>query len=437
MDQDKKNFIRFIVIWFGELVSSIGSGLTSFGLGVYVFQLTGSATACSIVTLCAFLPTVLLNPVAGVLADRMDRRLLMILGDSLSAIGLIIMLFCFFVGINNVGIICLCVILSSVFASLLDPAYKATITDLLTVEQYSKAGGLVQLASAAKFLIAPAIAGVLMKSSGIQLILVIDILTVVFTCLAVFFVGKTIAKNKQKREKSSFFKEFAEGWSILTENKGVVALVLITSLITFYIGFIETLFTPMLLEFTTSDVLGFCVSLAAIGMLLTSLYTGVKGIKTKFVAALSVALAIAGCFVCIIGASRNIYVIAISGFMFFATLPFANTSIDVLLRSSISTSAQGRVWGLISLISQVGYLVAYSISGPLSDYVFNPMLKPEGILANSVGKIIGTGNQRGIGLLLIICGIMTIIVGLYISRAKKVKEIEYNLLQSVQSVNCK
>ena len=81
-----------MIIWFGEFVSSIGSGLTAFALAVYVFQMTGTATSVSLVILFSFLPSILLSPVAGVLADRFDRRLMMIIGDSLSALGLLFIL---------------------------------------------------------------------------------------------------------------------------------------------------------------------------------------------------------------------------------------------------------------------------------------------------------------------------------------------------------
>lgn len=89
----RHNFNRFLLLWAGELVSSIGSGLTSFGLGVYVFGLTGSAANVALVTLLAFLPTLLLSVPAGVLADRYDRRLLMMLGDGCSALGILFPLF--------------------------------------------------------------------------------------------------------------------------------------------------------------------------------------------------------------------------------------------------------------------------------------------------------------------------------------------------------
>ncbi|WP_245742619.1 MFS transporter [Fontibacillus panacisegetis] len=92
MNSSGKSFRKFLLLWSGQLTSAIGSGLTSFGLGIYVFQQTGKASAMALVTLLAFMPSLLLSAFAGVLADRYDRRLLMMLGDSLSATGLIYIL---------------------------------------------------------------------------------------------------------------------------------------------------------------------------------------------------------------------------------------------------------------------------------------------------------------------------------------------------------
>ena len=88
------NYKRFLLLWSGELISAVGSGLTGFGLGVYVFQKPGSAASMALVSLLAFLPTLLLSAPAGVLADRYDRRLLMIAGDGLSSLGLLYILAC-------------------------------------------------------------------------------------------------------------------------------------------------------------------------------------------------------------------------------------------------------------------------------------------------------------------------------------------------------
>ena len=94
MNVEKSNFPPFMLLWAGELISGIGGGLTSFGLGVYVFHETGSAASMALVTLLAFLPTLLLSVPAGILADRYDRRLLMMIGDGCSALGILYIWIC-------------------------------------------------------------------------------------------------------------------------------------------------------------------------------------------------------------------------------------------------------------------------------------------------------------------------------------------------------
>ena len=125
-----------MLLWSGELISSIGGGLTSFGLGVYIFNKTGSAAGMALVTLLGFLPTLVLGVPAGVLADRYDRRLLMMVGDGCSALGIIYILICMLSGGASLTQICIGVFVSSVFSALLEPSYKATITDLLTKEEF-------------------------------------------------------------------------------------------------------------------------------------------------------------------------------------------------------------------------------------------------------------------------------------------------------------
>lgn len=80
---------KFLVIWAGELISCIGSGMTDFALSMCVYQMTGSVSYVSLVTLLAYMPTILLSPIGGVLADRYDRRLLMIIGDAFSGLGIL------------------------------------------------------------------------------------------------------------------------------------------------------------------------------------------------------------------------------------------------------------------------------------------------------------------------------------------------------------
>ena len=403
----KSNFKKFILLWFGELISSVGGGLTSFGLGVYIFQKTGSASSMALITLLGFIPTLLLSVPAGVLADKYDRRLLMILGDGLSAFGVVFIFLCMLNGGASLFQICVGVFISAVFSSLLEPSYRATITDLLTKEEFSKASGLVSLAGSSRYLLSPIIAGFILSVSSINTILIIDICTFFLTIITTLIVRKNIKSNNVKKDQN-FFSSLKEGWDTIRSKKGIFTLVLISSVITLFMGAFQILVEPLVLSFTTPKVLGVTETICACGMLVSGIVLGIFGIKKNYVKVLSIALALGGLFIFGFGIFENIVPITIFGFLFFAMLPFANNSLDYLTRTNIPDELQGRVWGLIGFISQLGYVVAYALSG---------------VTADALGSVVGSVG-RGAAVVIEISGLLLFAISIFIPKFKSLKDIE-------------
>lgn len=404
----KQNFNRFLLLWAGEFVSSIGGGLTSFGLGVYVFEQTGSATDMALVTLLAFLPTLLLSVPAGVMADRYDRRLLMMLGDGCSAVGILFILFFMLRGGASLTEICIGVTVSAVFSSLLEPSYRATVTDLLDAEEYSRASGMVSIAGSARYLISPILAGVLLTVSDIRLLLILDICTFFLTVICTGVVRKGLTE-KTTEEKEPFFKALRMGWQAVTEKRGVFLLILLSSVMTCFMGAFQILAEPLILDFENSITLGIGETVCASGMLVSSLVLGVKGIKKGYLKILSVSLTIAGIAMIIFGLKENIYLICVAGFLFFAMLPFANNCLDFLIRTNIADELQGRAWGFIGFLSQIGYVVAYGLAG---------------VLADGIGEQFQLGVGRGAAAVIMVSGVLLGIMALAIYPIKSVRELE-------------
>ena len=414
-----KNFYK---LWLGELISSIGSGMTAFALSVYVYKKTGSVSYVSLITLLSFMPSIVLSPIGGLLADRYDRRLLMIIGDLFSGLGLVYILWSIQAGEKSIVPIFVGITFSSIFTSLLEPSYRATLTDILEEENYAKASGLIQVAGSAKYLISPVIAGMILSVADIRVILLLDILTFITTCLMIFLVRKSMNSETQNYKKDSF-KGLLEGLFIIKENRGVYFLVIIMFFVCFFMGFIQILIRPMILALSSVKTAGIMESLCAVGLLIGSLWIGIAGIKKNYSKILAVACFFCGIFMSMTGVNENLNIIGISTFLFFSTLPFMNSCADVLVRVSIPNELQGRVWGLISLITQMGTVVAYIISGVMADYVFEPMFNKNGILVENIGKIIGTGKGHGIGFMLILSGMGMLIMAIVIWKNGEIREI--------------
>jgi MFS transporter, DHA3 family, macrolide efflux protein len=346
MNNLEKSFKKFLLLWSGEFISAIGSGLTAFGLAIYIFQQTGKASDTALVTLLGFMPSLLLSTLAGVLADRYDRRFLMMLGNSLSVVGLVFILMCILQGEAQLWQIYVGVTITSIFSSLLDPAYKATITDLLTEDQYTKASGLVQVAGSAKFLVSPVIAGFLLSISNIKVLLIIDICTFLVSVISTIAVRNGLASKKCEQPKS-FIREFKDGWDAVSKNRGVFVLVIMGSLITFSLGFIETLAIPMILAFSNSSVVGTVETIVALGVIASIVILGIFPIKKEYVKMLSISMFFEGIFMAVFGSRENIILICIAGFLFFAMMPILNSSIDFLIRTNIENELQGRAGHLL------------------------------------------------------------------------------------------
>ena len=399
---------KFLLLWIGELISSIGGGLTSFGLGVYVFQKTGSAAGMALVTLLGFLPTLLFTVPAGVLADRYDRRVLMMIGDGCSGLGILYIFLCMLHGEANLVQISIGVFVSAIFSSLLDPSYRVTITDLLSKEEFSKASGLVSLAGSARYLFSPVIAGLLLAYHDISLLLLIDVSTFFVTITTTFIVRRGI-KAKQSTEKQSFLESMKEGWRAIHIEKGVFVLVLCSSLITLFLGTLQILVEPMILSFADSKVLGIVETLCASGMLVSGILLGGFGIKKEYGKVLQISFFMAGIFMIGMSIFENLVSISIFGFFFFATLPLCNNCMDYLCRTNIPDALQGRAWGFIGFLSQIGYVIAYAVSG---------------LAADGLGSLSGMGVGRGAAFMIGISGVFLSLVAVTLLRFPAIKELE-------------
>ena len=406
--ENKSNYKKFLLLWSGEFISSIGGGLTSFGLSVYVFQKTGSAASMALVVLLAFLPVLLLSPIAGVLADRYDRCLMMMIGDGMSGFGLIYILVCMFTGKAGLLQICIGVFVSAVFSSLLEPSYRAVVTDMLTKDEFSKASGMMSIAGSARYLISPMLAGFLLTVSDVKLLMIIDTCTFILTVICTAVVRNSCIA-RQIKTNESFVESFKVGWRAITEKKGIFVIIIVSSVMTCFMGAIQILVEPMILDFQTSKVLGVAETVCASGMLVSSVIIGIIGLKKNFTRILSASLTVCGLSMVGFGLKENIYVICCFGFMFFFMLPFANNCLDYLARTNIDADKQGRAWGLISFLSQLGYVAAYGGAGLIADKI-------------AVVKHIGVG--RGAAIVIMVSGVMLAILAILLLRFKSVRELE-------------
>lgn len=424
-DKDQKKAMnKFKILVMGQLISSIGSGLTDFGLAIYVLAMTGSVTATAIVSICAFLPSIVLAPVGGVLADHYDRRVMMILGEMFSGLGLVICLATIMSSKPSLVLICVGVGVSSAFTALMEPAFKATVTDLLSEEDFAKAGGMVQIANSAKLIISPAIAGVMLRYTTVSTLIIIDILTFFTTVFIIMIVKKGMVTTHRQKSDLGFWNEMQQGIAVIQGKRGIMTILVIMTIAVFCLGFVQILSKPLILAFAAETQLGMLATVSAMGMLVGSIIMSCMKKVKSYVTLLVIGLVGCGIFFALMGIKENLFLIATFGFLMFVFMPAVQIGAEVLIRKNLANEVQGRAFGLIGFITQMGYIFAYIVSGVLSDFIFEPFMCGDSLLAAAIGKIIGRGAGRGIALLIVIAGIALAIIGMVVSRLKSVKMLE-------------
>jgi MFS transporter, DHA3 family, macrolide efflux protein len=417
----------FIIVWLGQLISLIGSGLSGFALGFWVLQRTGSVTQFGLISLFATLPGILISPIAGALVDRWDRRLAMLLSDIGAGLSILVIGLLFWIGKLEIWHIYLATATSSAFNSLQWPAYRAATTLLVPEKYLGRASGVVQAAFATSELISPPLAAILLANIQLQGVIAIDVVTFIFSIITLLFVRFPNPKiiDEGKAKKSSLLQEAAYGWTYIIARPGLLALLVFYAITNFFTGIVSVLVQPLALAFAPITVVGTVLSVGASGMLFGSLVMSVWcGFKRPIYGVLCFTL-LGGLSIAFAGARPSVPVFFVTAFLYYFGLAIINASGQVIWQKKIPVEIQGRVFAVQRMIGWGALPLAYVLAGPLADRVFTPLLVTNGPLADSVGRIIGVGPGYGIALLFVIMGTLTAltaIVGYCYPRLRFVEE---------------
>jgi MFS family permease len=436
----------FLLIWWGQMVSLLGSSLTEFALGVWVYQETGSITQFALISLCIHLPNLFISPFAGAIVDRWNRRWAMILSDSVAGIAASTITVLLFLGHLQIWHIYVAVTINSFFSAFQWPAYMAAIAQLVPPQHLGRANGLVQIARANAKILGPTIAGFLVAIVQIQGILLIDFCSFIFaltTLLCVRFpqlqIEAVVPEEKAQKNKQEgiqfdrLWQEVSEGWTYIKGRPGLMGLTVFFAVTSFTEGMLQVLFWPLVLNSASSRALGIVLSIAGCGMLLGSLAISAWGGPKRRVHGILMFAGLQGLCLCLGGLPSTTIVAAIGGFGYLFARPIVVSCNQTIWQRKVPLDLQGRVFALQMAVEKALLVVSLICAGPLADQVFEPLMAPDGLLANSIGLLIGVGPGRGIGLLFMLMGSINIIATAIAYRTPHVRRVEKELPDAIIS----
>ncbi|TAK14418.1 MAG: MFS transporter [Anaerolineae bacterium] len=402
----------FYIIWFGQFVSALGSGLTGFALGVWLYQDTGSVAYFAMSILAFMIPGIFFSPVAGALVDRFPRRWMMILSDTGAGLSTLFVLAMLLTGSLAWWHIVIANFFNALFNSFQWPAWSAATTMLVPQEQLGRASGMSQIGDALSQIISPAIAGAMFVAFGLEGVVIIDFATFLFAVLTLLAVRipEPVISAESKKNRGSLLTEIRFGWNYITARKGLFYLLLFFAATNFLFGFMNPLMLPMLLELTTPDKVGFSASMVGVGMLVGTLVMSAWGGPKRRVFGVVGFSIWGGIAYGMLGVVPSIAWVTFWAFMLMMVFPIVGGSSQALWQAKTDPDVQGRVFSVRRTIAQFTAPIGVLLAGPLVDGVFQPAMNEGGVLASRLGPWIGVGPGRGVAALFVVLGLLQLVV---------------------------
>ena len=431
----------FFTIWIGQLVSLLGSQLTGFALGVWVYDQTHSVSMLALVQVALQAPYVVLSPLAGVLADRWNRRTAMIVSDFGAGLAVLAAGALFLTHHLQVWMVIPIVLWMSTFHTLMWPSLTATTTLLVPKKHYGRASGFTQLGEALPAIAGPAIAGALYVTIQLGNMALIDFVSYVFAVLLMLLFVRIPSPASTIQEANAarrLWQDMRFGWDYITARKGLLALLILFMAYNFLSGVIGPLITPLILDNWNASTLGLLSTLMGVGMLSGTLVMSAWGGSQRKIFTLLGAGLLDGLFLVAAGLRVSLPLLAVCGFGAMFCGPIINRASQAIWQAKVAPNLQGRVFGFCRTISLSAGLLAPLLAAPLADYIFKPAMAPGGVLAMVLGPIFGVGASRGVGVMISLVGLLIImaeIIALNIPRLTRVEVDlpDYDLAQATRA----
>lgn len=405
----------FILIWAGQLVSLLGSHLTGFAIGIWVYQSSRSVTLFALANLFAQLPGLLLSPFAGALVDRWNLRWTLILSDAMAALGTLALLLLAKSGHLEIWHIYLLLAFTSLSSAFQVPAHGAMVTVLVPRRDLARAGGMNEMSNGLSQLVAPVLGGVLLGLVRLEGVALVDLLTflVALATLWIARIPRVPLSQEGLRARGTLLREAAFGWSYLRARPPLMGLLVFQSVANFLLGFIMVLGTPMALHYVSEARLGALLSIGGVGMICGSLLMAAWGGPRRLILGVLAGQLLGG-LSALAGASRpSAALFGVCIFLFLFASPITASCAQAIWQRKVPADIQGKVFAVRRILVWSGPPLSYLLAGPLSDRFFEPLMAEGGLLAPTVGRILGVGEGRGIALMFAVAGLAMILATLW------------------------
>lgn len=409
---------RFLTVWFGQTVSLVGSAVSGVGVAVWMYLETGSAAWLGVLSAMAALPALLSGPFLPIV-DRVARRRMMLGADTVASAGTIVALVLAAAGRLEVWHLVAAAFVGGIGSAFQFPAFQAAVPLLVDREALGRANGLNQFGPALGVVIGPVLATPLVAWWGIEAVLLVDVGTflVAIVCTTlVRFPGDTVDRDDRGGADDGSWGSvvaFLRG-----DGRPLIVLLVVMSITNFVLAFFNVAVVSLATVIGGAARAGLVLGAGGLAMLVGTVVLGARGVARRRVRTFAVALTLTGVG-CVVGAVRAEFVVLVVGVVIaLGMVPAVNAAVSTIYHEWVPPRMQGRVFGLRAVIGRGLEPLGSVTAGFVIAIVAEPAMEQGGLGADTIGRVIGTGEGRGAAAVLAAVGILLIVIGTWVARSR-------------------
>ena len=415
MKRTENKMYNFMLFFISQTISELGTSMTGFATVIWMYSNSGQVMSSSLLAICSTVPYLTVSLFGGAVVDKTNKKKIMLICDMIAAVGSVILLSCYVLGVLQLWVLCLVNVINGFMNAFQNPASQVAVTLLVDEKDYARIGGIQSTMGAMVGIFQPILATTILNVFGLQWILIVDLCTFFFAFFVLLFVVEIpdeISSDNQTSF-SEIWNGLKEGIDFIAGNQPILMLLIMYCVLEF-IGAIsfDSMCTPLLLARTNNNeiTVGIVSSFMAIGCIVASVLLSIIRQSSK-----KLPLMYLGSYLCLLGITlfgmgRNLVWWCIVVFIGCFGSPIYHTYQTIIIREKIDTSMQGRVFSLQGMITQALTPLGFLGGGILADYVFEPFMKKMYSKRNIITFLVGRQHGSGIGLIFLLAGVTGIIV---------------------------
>lgn len=416
----------FLLLWVTQSFSGLGSAMTSYALVIWSYTQKGSALMTALLMVSSYAPYVLLSIFAGALSDKWNKKITMLVCDTIAALTTVVMLVLLQRGMLEIWHLYLINGVNGVMNTVQQPASEVAVTRVLPPKYYQRVGGLRYFANSLNSILTPIIATAVLGIAGMNAVVMVDLFSFATAFLTLAFVIRIPENKESAGETEKLLVSARKGIAYLRKERGIFHLILFLAAINLVASIYDAAFPAMMLSRNggSEKILGLVNAVIGVATLAGSILASfIKEPKSRVRVICNCLLFSMSTENFLLAVGRTPLIWCIGGVLGWIVIPLMSTNLDAIMRLRVPEQMQGRVYSVRNSLQFFTIPIGYFLGGFLVDQIFEPVMavqRDESLLI----KMFGAGKGSGAALLFFVLAFAGIGVCLYFKHDKHIWELE-------------